>query len=114
VDQTDLDRMRVCAEQKTRGLDRVERNSMAAAEIVEGALRNHSECTTPTERSPGDGVDRAVATRRHDDAVVCRGFRYGALRGAGQSARLVDLVDPVFAPGSGEHRRDRRTGAVRI
>ena len=47
----------------------VGRNAVRAAEVVEGALRQHAEGAAAAEHGLGHGVDGAVAAGGHDDAT---------------------------------------------
>ncbi|MDT4857075.1 hypothetical protein FQZ97_914870 [compost metagenome] len=56
-------------EQHLQRLRRVARDAVGAAEIVEGALRQHAEGAAAAQRGLGHGVDGAVAARGHHHAA---------------------------------------------
>ena len=89
VDAPHLHWLGLGCQQRTRGGFGVERDAMRAAEIVEGALRDHPHRAAAGKCGLRHRVDRAVAAgRNHRTAVLTRQL-HGTRNGVAQAARLV-------------------------
>ena len=115
VDEADLYWLRGAGQQHARRGGGVGRNAVRAAEVIEGALRQHAEREAAAKHGLRDGVDRAVAAGRDDDAGVGLCCGDGGLRDFRQARRIVGAMKSMRAPGFTQHIRDhglRRVGIL--
>ena len=101
VHQPHLRRLRLRGQQHLQRLGRIARNAMGAAEIVEGALRQHAKGQPAAERGLRHGVDGAVAARGHHHAADCAGPLHRLARERLHRGALIHKKDAVLAAGRG-------------
>jgi hypothetical protein len=87
---------------------------MRAAEIVEGALRQHAQCAAAAQHRLRDGIDGAVATRRDHYAAFGAGRVDGLADPVGQAVQARDFEQPIRPAVRRASARDRLAQGLRI
>ena len=114
VDQPHLHRLHRRVQQQLHGLRGVLRNAVRAAEVVEGALRQHAEGAAAAQHGLRHGVQRAVAAGGDDHAACRLGALHRIARDDRQAPRVVHLQQMQLAPGRGAGLFDRQALAFGI
>ncbi|MCY1533881.1 hypothetical protein D9M68_692320 [compost metagenome] len=97
VEQADLNRPGLALQEAMQGRFRVLGDAVTAAEVVERALGQDAERHVLAQHRAGDGVERAVAARGDDDALLVARAPHRGLGRFGQPGRIFhgnQLVAP--------------------
>ena len=111
IDHAHLHRPGDLVHQQLQRPDRIRRNAVRTAEVVEGALRQHAECATAVQRGLCHGVDGAIAARGHHHPVERAGAFDCLECASSQPARGVDLQDVEVPARRGAASFDDFSGA---